>query len=105
MNNKSFISKMKNQYPFEKKGLWLTVYLLCGAIAAISLLTAMNGNAIVHLTMTSAGLLGMVLINTILGIQKYGKTYFKEAGFRRDIGILLIWILLLFVCYVEQKGI
>lgn len=101
MNNKSLTKKMKNHYPFERKGIWLAGYLLCGAVAAISLLTAMQGNAILHLSLTTAGLLGMVVINVILGMQKEGKSYLKEAGFRRDIGILVMWAMLLFVCYVE----
>ena len=105
MNNKSLTKKMKNQYPFERKGIWLAGYLLCGAVAAISLLTAMQGNAIVHLSLATAGLLGMVVINVILGMQKEGKSYLKEAGLRRDIGILIMWAMLLFVCYVEQTGI
>ena len=105
MNQKSLTKKMKNQYPFERKGMWLAGYLLCGAIAAISLLTGMHGNVILHLSLTTAGLLGMVAINVMLGMRKEGKAYWKEAGFRRDIGILIMWAMLLFVCYVEQTGI
>ena len=105
MNSKSFMKKMKNQYPFERKGIWLVGYLLCGAIAAISLLTAMRGNAILHLSLTTAGILGMVAINVMLGMWKEGKAYLKEAGLRRDIGIWIRWAMLLFVCYVEQTGI
>lgn len=105
MNSKSLMKKIKNQYPFERKGKWLVSYLLCGVIAAISLLTGMHGNVILHLSLTTAGLLGMATINITLGIQKEGKAYLKEAGFRRDIGILLMWAMLIFVCYVEQTGI
>ncbi len=102
MSNKNIMNRMKNEYPFEKKAGWLAAYLLCGGLAALSLLTApMGHHEVLHMIVTTLGILGMALINTILGMKRAQRKYLVLAGFRRDVGIFMIWIFLLLVWYSD----
>lgn len=93
MSNKNIMNRMKNEYPFEKKAGWL---------AALSLLTApMGHHEVRHMIVTTLGILGMALINTILGMKRAQRKYLVLAGFRRDVGIFMIWIFLLLVWYSD----
>lgn len=103
MSNKNMLSNMKNEYPFKKKGGWSVAYLLCGGIAAGSLLTAPMGQyEVIHMLVTTLGIGGMFLINMILGMKKEQKKYLCSAGFRRDVGIFIIWIFLLLIWYSDM---
>lgn len=102
MRNKNMLKHMKNEYPVKKKGRWSAAYLLCGGIAAVSLVTAQMGQyEVIHMIVTTLGISGMVFINTILGIKKEQKKYLTLAGFRRDVGIFIIWIFLLLIWYSD----
>jgi hypothetical protein len=91
-------------YPFRRSGYWKILYVFSGIAAAAGLLAAPRWNQIYCMILSTAGFLGMIGINTVLGCRHCGKQYMVSRGFWRDALILLIWILLVVIWYSDLTG-
>lgn len=80
------------------------IYLLLGVGAAAFLLTAyFSDNQPLHQIGTTACLVAMSVINGVCDVRTNGLRTYLTGNFRRDFGILLIWVFLLIIWIVDPQ--
>ena len=80
------------------------IYLLLGVGAAAFLLTAyFSDNQPLHQIGTTVCLVAMSVINAVSDIRSIGLRTYMAGNFRRDFGILMIWVLLLIIWIVDPQ--
>lgn len=80
------------------------IYLLLGVGAAVFLLTAyFSDHQLLHQIGTTVCLVAMSAINAVCDIRSIGLHSYLVGNFRRDFGILVIWVILLIVWIVDPQ--
>ena len=78
------------------------VYMLLGVMGAVCLVTAYYAkNQLPHQIGATVGILGMVLVSAVSRVRQKGWREYLLLWARRDIGIAVIWAILLCVWIVN----
>lgn len=91
----------------EMKKAARIIYVLLGVGAAAFLMTAYFDveRTVLHQVGTTVCIFGMLGINAAASVRSMGwQRYLLDIRFRRDIGILAIWILLLVIWHMYPEA-